>query len=88
MCVFASCVLGMLGPASSSGRTDEDQPSGQVKDGDKVTSSSDTLTSQHITTQTKQPIASTHKIHTLISYTLYELHSGSGDSTQTHKKVR
>ena len=32
------CVLGMLGPASSSGRTDE-QSSGQVKDGDMVTSS-------------------------------------------------
>ena len=32
-------ILGMLGPASSSGRTDDDQPTGQVKDGDKVTSS-------------------------------------------------
>ena len=33
------CVLGMLGPASSSGKTDNNQSHGQVKDGDMVTSS-------------------------------------------------
>ena len=74
------CVLGMLGPASSRGRTDE-QPSGQVKDGDMVTSSLDTHTTQHniIQYNTTQ--------HKTIQHTRIFVHKHSGKYKCNEKRA-